>query len=407
MKRIAIIGTAGVPGKYGGFETLAHHLVLRLANDYTLSVYNSKTYYPKDDRVKYWNKARIHYVPFNANGIQSIIYDMVSIIHAIFKNDVLLVLGVSGSLILPLVKLLTRKKIIVNIDGQEWKRPKWGKMTRRFLKFSEFLAVKFSHADVTDNVALQRYTASQYNTLSTLIEYGSDHVKQKAIQDVSFVGFDKVKSYLKKHVGSYAMKVCRIEPENNIHIVLEAFSQIPDKKLLIVGNWNNSDYGKDLRAKYASFGNITMSDPIYNQDILDQLRKNCVVYIHGHSAGGTNPSLVEAMGLGKPIIAYKVVFNEETTEHEALYFSNVKGLIKTLSETSVLEYNTVGQSMQSIAHRRYQWDIIAQKYSKLIQSVFHLEKKQHVDAKLSRMKYPFLEKYGLLHFKNSIYYSKK
>ncbi len=399
MRKIAIIGTAGVPGKYGGFETLAHHLVLQLSKDYELSVYASKPYYAKEERVSYWNKAKLHYIPLNANGAQSILYDIISIFHALFRNDVLLILGVSGGIILPFIKLFTRKKIIVNIDGQEWRRAKWGKMTRKFLKLSEYLAVKFSHADITDNMALKRYTSKHYKTLSHLIEYGSDHVEQKAMGDVNFDGFAHVKNYLNKHVGTYAMKVCRIEPENNIHIVLEAFSQTPRKALLIVGNWDNSEYGKNLREKYAGYQNITMFDPIYNQDILDQLRKNCIVYIHGHSAGGTNPSLVEAMGLGLPVLAYRVVFNEETTEGKAIYFKDVKELIAALTHTPYERYHELGQTMQKIAQRRYTWAVIARKYSHLIEAVYHMERKQRVDSSLSGLEYHQLKKYGMVHLK--------
>ena len=378
MKRVAIIGTAGVPGKYGGFETLAHHLVKQLSHDYLLSVYNSNNYYPKEERVKYWNDARIHYIPFNANGAQSIIYDIVSIFHALFKNDVLLILGVSGGILLPFVRLFTRKRIIVNIDGLEWKRQKWGKFARLFLKFSEYLAVKYSHAEITDNMALKQYALEEYSSVSELIEYGADHIQDKPLEDVSFDGFDLAKQYLDANMKDYAMKVCRIEPENNIHVVLEAFSKSPEMKLLMIGNWNNSDYGKKLREAYQTFHNITLFNPIYNQDVLDQLRKNCIVYVHGHSAGGTNPSLVEAMWLGLPIVAFSVVYNKETTEHKAIYFSNTKELEQILEETHLDQYENVGHEMKTIAERRYTWSIIARKYANLVDRVFNSKKKQVV-----------------------------
>lgn len=369
MKRIAIIGTTGVPVKYGGFETLAHHLVKQLADEYSISVYNSKGYYSKEEQVPYWSGARIHYLPLNANGAQSIIYDIISMCHALFKHDYLLVLGVSGAVFLPFIKLLTRKKIVVNIDGQEWRRDKWGKMTRQFLKFSEYLAVKFSHMVVTDNIALKDYVQNEYNTVSSLIEYGSDHVQVKPIDEVSFDGFEQAEKYIKANAGNYAMKVCRIEPENNVHVVLEAFSKKSDRILLMVGNWDNSDYGKSIRKQYESYPNITLLDPIYQQDVLDQLRSNCSVYVHGHSAGGTNPSLVEAMGLGLPIVAFRVVFNEETTEHRALYFSDADDLLKVLDDTSQEMFQPIGQAMKEIAQRRYMWSIIARKYAHLFDTV--------------------------------------
>ena len=120
------------------------------------------------------------------------------------------------------------------------------------------------------------------------------------------------------------LRVCRIEPENNVHVVLKAFAQLPEKTFVMVGNWNNSEYGKSMKADYGNYSNIHLLDPIYDQVKLDKLRSNCLVYIHGHSAGGTNPSLVEAMYLGRPVIAFDVSYNCVTTENKALYFKNGK-----------------------------------------------------------------------------------
>ena len=125
LKRIAIIGTVGVPAKYGGFETLVDNLVERLASDYKITVYCSKKNYTKTERVKYYKGAKLVYLPFSANGAQSIIYDIISIFHSLFIADTLLILGVSGGIVVPFVRWFTNKKIIVNIDGQEWKRDKW------------------------------------------------------------------------------------------------------------------------------------------------------------------------------------------------------------------------------------------------------------------------------------------
>lgn len=369
MKRVAIIGTAGVPGKYGGFETLAHHFVKNLAQDYQLSVYCSNVYYSKEERVEEWNNARLHYLPFNANGAQSVVYDVLSMLHAIFRNDVLLVLGVSGGIFLPFVRMFTSKKIIVNIDGLEWRRQKWSKGVRRFLKFSERLAVKFSHEVVTDNMALKTYVAEEYQNVSHLIEYGSDHVQVQAAAEVNFEGFEHAQSYLGAYKGQYAMKVCRIEPENNIHLVLEAFAKTKQVQLLMIGNWDNSDYGRSMRAKYGNCDNISLFDPIYNQGILDQLRSNCLFYVHGHSAGGTNPSLVEAMWLALPIIAYGVVYNKETTENAAIYFDSTDDLCQHLENLDAEDYKKVGEKMRSIAKRRYTWSIISQKYAAVISEV--------------------------------------
>src|SRR5690606_38431547 len=160
-------------------------------------------------------------------------------------------------------------------------------------------------------------------------------------------------------------KVCRIEPENNVHLILEAFKEYPALNLIIVGNWENSDYARTLRNKYGNLENIFLLDPIYDQNKLNQIRSNCYVYVHGHSAGGTNPSLVEAMYLGLAIIAYGVNYNRETTLNKALYFHNVDSLKTHLSNLSILEIEKIGLEMEDIAKQNYTWKIVSNDYAKL------------------------------------------
>lgn len=360
--KVAIVGTAGVPARYGGFETLAHQLVLKLNRRYDLSVYCSNKFYAINDRKKVWHNADLQYLPLNANGAQSIPYDIISMVHAFMRADVLLVLGVSGGIMLPFIKWFTNKKIILNIDGLEWKRNKWNFWVKKFLKFSEYLAVKYSDIEITDNAAIQKYTSLHYKTLSSLIEYGADHATRVPITD-----FDK-KQYPFLN-GLYAFSVCRIEPENNIHLILKAFSELPEKKLVIVGNWDNSAYGVSLRKKYGQFENIILIDPIYEQRNLDILRSNCYVYMHGHSAGGTNPSLVEAMYLGLPVVAFDVSYNRATTEDRAFYFSDVESLKAIVEQNEVIHYKGNRLVMKIVADERYTWDVIAEKYAAVIDDV--------------------------------------
>lgn len=360
--KVAIIGTAGVPARYGGFETLAHQLVLKLNRKFDLDVYCSNKYYAINDRKKVWHNANLHYLPLNANGAQSIPYDIISMVRSVFKSDVLLVLGVSGGILFPFIKLFSKKKIIVNIDGLEWKRNKWNFWVKKFLKFSEYLSVKYSDAEITDNAAIQKYTSLHYKSLSSLIEYGADHATRVPITD-----FDKNQYPFLN--GLYAFSVCRIEPENNIHLILQAFAELPDRKLVIVGNWDNSKYGVLLRQKYGQLENITLLDPIYEQRNLDILRSNCYVYMHGHSAGGTNPSLVEAMYLGLPVVAFDVSYNRATTEDRAFYFSDVESLKKIIEHNEVIHYKGNRLIMKIVADERYTWDVIAEKYAKLIDQI--------------------------------------
>jgi len=391
--KISIIGTVGLPANYGGFETLTEHLVTNLSGEYDMNVYCSGKKYSKDERRMDYKGAKLTYLPFNANGIQSIIYDSLSIIHAVFKSDVLLILGVAGAWLLPFVKLFTKKKIIISIDGIEWKRDKWNTLAKWYLFWAESLAVKFSHIDISDNEAIQDYTAQRYNSLSRIIEYGADHVLK--VQPTRGDNYDY--RFLRKE---YAVKVCRIEPENHVHTVLEAFSIIQDMHLVFIGNWENSEYGRELKAKYKGVDNITILDPIYDQKKLDLIRGNASLYIHGHSAGGTNPSLVEAMFLGLPIIANGVSYNRVTTEDSAIYFSNLDELVKELMDLKLDNLPVLGKKMAEIANRRYNWKLIAQKYKLLVVEALQVPAKKPIGGKLSSLTLSDLEQYELAHLFN-------
>ncbi|TDN38851.1 DUF1972 domain-containing protein [Hymenobacter sp. UV11] len=361
-KKVAIIGTVGLPACYGGFETLTAYLVKHLHHEHELTVYCSGKKYPKAERRSHYESARLVYLPLQANGAQSIVYDCLSILHALFFADVLLILGVPGGILLPFVRWFTTKKIIISIDGIEWRRDKWNRYAKWFLRWSEQLAVRFSHADISDNDAIQNYTARAYSTRSRVIEYGGDHAQPQPITEA----YRQQYSFLAQ---PYAFKVCRIEPENNVHLVLGAFAELPSYPFVLVGNWHNSAYGRQLRQQYSIYPNLHLLDPIYDQTQLDMLRSNCCVYVHGHSAGGTNPSLVEAMSLGLPVLAFDVSFNKATTEHQALYFADKAALKRHINTTSISTWKGRGLQMRAIAERRYNWAVIARKYNFLIQQV--------------------------------------
>jgi glycosyltransferase involved in cell wall biosynthesis len=355
-KKVAIIGVVGLPSKYGGFETLAEYLTQYLSSEFDMTAYcSSKSY---ETKVDTHNGARLEYINLNANGVQSIPYDIVSIFKALRYTDTLLILGVSGCIVLPFVRVFSKKRIIVNIDGLEWKREKWGKSAKWFLKFSEKLAVKYADVVVTDNKVIQVYVKTEYAKDSALIAYGSDHVTKELLSDDLKVKYPFLEN-------KYACKVCRIEPENNVHLILEAFSEYEKLNIVMIGNWKNSEYGKKLKEKYSSFENIFLLDPIYDQRILNQIRSSCFIYMHGHSAGGTNPSLVEAMYLGLPIFAYGVQYNKETTQSKALYFNNKDGLLKLLENIDEDKLKIVAQSMKLVAMKNYTWEKISNEYSRL------------------------------------------
>lgn len=351
---IAIIGTVGVPASYGGFETLVENIIGDNASEginYTVFC-SSKSYIEKKDTYK---GAKLRYVSLNANGAQSTLYDIVSMCKTSNKYDVALVLGVSGCIFLPIFRLWFKNKLIVNIDGLEHRREKWGKFAKWFLLKSEAVAVKYADVIIADNKGIQDYVKEIYHKESVLIAYGGDHVTR----DVSEQKQQDVLKQYGVEKGKYAISVCRIEPENNCHVILDAFSKT-DKKLIYIGNWERSEYGKDLKEKYSGCTNINIHGPEYDLDTLYALRSNAEMYIHGHSAGGTNPSLVEAMFFGKPILAFDVVYNRATTDEQAYYFKNADELKRLLS---IQDLN--GEAMNRIAHEKYTWRKIASQYEAL------------------------------------------
>lgn len=357
---IAIIGTVGVPGRYGGFETLAENLVHHHAHSgirTRLTVYCSGRANPVPRPASY-ETAVLRYVPLNANGVQSIPYDILSLMNALWRgHDRLLLLGVSGALSLPLIRLVSRAQIVTNIDGIEWQRAKWNGLARFVLKMSEWAAVRFSHRVIADNQAIADYITQSYGRDCAVIAYGGDHALAVAGDAIALADLPE----------RYALALCRIEPENNVHVILEAWSTLT-QPLVFVGNWDNSAYGRELRTKYGKHHRIRLIDPIYEPATLRALRERACVYIHGHSAGGTNPSLVEMMHFGIPIIAHGCSFNRHSTADAARYFETPAELVAAIRGLSEADAAQIGIAMRELARCHYMWSKIGAAYFALLQT---------------------------------------
>jgi glycosyltransferase involved in cell wall biosynthesis len=357
-RKVAIVGTVGVPANYGGFETLVENLLDLLPKLFEVTVFCESRSYP--EKLETYKGARLVYLKLRANGIQSIIYDMVSILKSYRTHDHILLLGVSGALILPFIKPFSKAQIVTNIDGLEWKRDKWNWFAKKFLKFSERLAVKFSHEVIADNKHIQKYILEEYKRKSTFIAYGANHVSP-VDPDLYLKKFPFLKV-------PYVFTVCRIEPENNIEMQLQAFVNAEIQyPYVIVGNWNSNDYGMSLYKKYSKIKGLILYNPIYDPEELNVLRSNCFFYLHGHSAGGTNPSLVEAMYLGLPIVAFGVNYNLETTFGKAVYYENNEDLKEVLLNLESLDRNSMRTSMLKLAKKHYSWRGITKKYIRVFE----------------------------------------
>lgn len=358
MKTIAVLGTVGIPASYGGFETLAENLARfhqTKGLQSRLVVYCSTKAYGA--RPAQCLGAELRYVGLNANGASSIAYDVVSLFSAAWRgSDVILLLGVSGAIALPLLRLFSRARIVTNIDGLEWKRDKWSRPARRFLRFSEKLAVRFSHEVITDNAGIADHVTHAYGRPSHVIPYGGDHavsVSERPFTD-------------KPLPERYALALCRIEPENNVAMILEAFARTPAMPLVFVGNWGYNEFGRALQARYSQMPHLHLLDPIYDVGLLRGLRGRAALYVHGHSAGGTNPSLVEMMHFGVPVLAFDCIYNRYTTEDQALFFCDANELTGALASLAPEVAGQVGAAMLRIARDRYTWDAVGEAYFKLL-----------------------------------------
>lgn len=358
MKKIAILGTVGIPATYGGFETLAENLARyhhQHALPIQLTVYCSGPAY-SNHPAEYLG-AQLHYIPLKANGVASILYDMLSLLAAIRQHtEVILLLGVSGALALPLVRCCSRAKIITNIDGLEWKRAKWSRLASGFLKLSERLAVRYSHVVVADNAGIAEHVTQAYGRSCQVIAYGGDHTLS-----------EPARPYTEAELPTqYALALCRIEPENNIAMILDAFASQTTMPLVFVGNWKHSEYGRDLYQRFSTLPNIHLLESIYDVGILRSLRSQATLYVHGHSAGGTNPSLVEMMHFGIPVLAFDCIYNRYSTDGKAAFFDSTAQLKQLLNQLPALDTHAMGNALKQIAQQRYTWDSVGESYFQLL-----------------------------------------
>jgi len=360
---IAIIGTAGVPANYGGFETLADQIITFAQSGEVSTRFLVYCSGGGDEMVSEYRGATLVNLPISANGIWSIIYDGVSCFHAWCRGcKTFLVLGVSGAPFLMFLRLFTRVRIITNVDGVEWARDKWGRLARIYLRLAEWCAVRASHCVIADNEGIANYIYLRYGIKPRVIAYGGDHAVKGEARD--------------RPVNTpelYALGLCRIEPENNVGVILQAFSESKRLPLVFVGNWMGSEYGRTLRDRFGGDPSLTLLDPIYERDALLALRSNATLFVHGHSAGGTNPSLVEAMHFGAPIICFDCVYNRYTTEGRGYFFSTSDELAAVVASLEIKEVDggvflncNEGYQLREIARRRYVWRLVGSEYLNLL-----------------------------------------
>lgn len=352
MKKLAIVGAHGLPAKYGGYCTLAEYLAEYKPDDFDVTVYCCKPEYKEYPNS--YKGVHLEWIDKPARGLLAFRYHAYGIKHAIANGaDCILLCGPNGGFSLPWYPK-HRDKFYMNVGGIEWKRNKYNFILRNVMRVLMKMGVNSSAHLIADNIGMREYYQEEYGRKSTLIAYGGDQAQKVAITEEGL----KKYPFLNK---PFAVAIARIQSDNNTEMLLEAFkdAKIP---LVYIGNWDVTRWAKDIREKYSKYPNLIMLDAIFYIPLLNQLRSNCTLYVHGHSAGGTNPSLVEAMHLGVPIACYDNGFNNNTTYNNAFYFKSAKQLTDIVSNTSVEKMQKVAKAMKQLAEEHYRWESIAAQY---------------------------------------------
>jgi glycosyltransferase involved in cell wall biosynthesis len=361
--KIAILGTKGIPNNYGGYEQFAEYISQRLvAKGHEVTVYNPSYHKYKEQKfngVKIIHKASPELI---LGGAANIIYDYLCLRDALKRNfDIIYEAGYHSAA--PAYKILGVKKmkrpvLITNMDGLEWKRTKWNRWVQSIIKKLERVAVNHSPYLISDNIGIQEYLKTNFYKDSFFLPYGADPV----------INFDS--AYLDEYsIGEYKyyMLVARLEPENNIETTIDGhILSGTDFPLLVVGN-HSTHYGTFLKQKYPS-EKVRFVGGIYSKPKLDALRFYATSYFHGHSVGGTNPSLLEAMACKCFIIAHNNPFNKAVLGDSALYFKDKEEVAKLISQSVQLRashYSKFQGENYSKIETIYNWDVIVDEHEKL------------------------------------------
>jgi glycosyltransferase involved in cell wall biosynthesis len=355
-----IVGIVGVPGAYGGFETLADYLL----DSETLRRRGTVVFCERhvaEAQGETYKGARLEPLRWRANGWQSILFDSVGLWKASRRGGVVLTLGTSATFWLPVLRrLFPRTRHVVNMAGLEWARSKWGGLAQRLLKYNEAAAARHADIFIADNQGLVDYVEKTYGRKAVLIAYGGDQFETVVPDRSVFTEYDLPDAY------DFAM--ARAQVDNNVEMILDAYveSGLP---LVFVSNWGSSDFGREVRARYANHANLFLIGPVYEPTKVKALHGRVRLYVHGHSAGGTNPVLVEAMWAGLPTLAFDVPFNRYTTQEKAGYFASAEELAAKSLRISEEARMNCRQMLRVIAERSYRWDAIRAAYEEVLTSV--------------------------------------
>ena len=357
--RIAILGTRGIPASYGGFETFAEHLATRLvARGHQVTVY-CRAHYVSPRQLEY-HGVRLEVLPtIRHKYFDTVVHTFLSAIHAVSgRYDAALICNCANAPFSPILRL-TGTPVAINVDGLEHKRKKWGWLGQRYYRLAEYLSTLLPTEMVTDARVIQDYYLARHNTSSTMIAYGSEIERRP---DRAAVRKWRVEP------NRYVLYVSRLEPENNAHLVIEAFKKVRTAyRLLIVGDAPYAEqYISSLKARARGDKRIIFTGFVFGQDYR-ALQQNAYCYIHATEVGGTHPALLEAMGYGNCVLTLATPENIEVVGDAGVPYIDEFDLAEKLQR--VLRDGSLVQAFRNRAQQRvqshYDWDTVVDQYEQL------------------------------------------
>ncbi len=369
--RIAIIGSRGIPAKYGGFETAVEAVAPKLV-EMGWSVVVSCEGPRNQGKPAVYKGVTLFYFPVRPffRVIYEVLYDVYSLVKSGLMCSCVYMLGYGAGLFFFISKIL-RKKLIVNVDGLEWKREKFNKFERAILLASEKAAVTFADVIVADSKEIKKYIEGRYKKNAVYITNGVNAPQLEKWDEQKLASHALLKESTGLSPDSYWLAVARLEPENNIHVIVESFLKSDSRrKLVIIGNFSSKKYQRrvlEILEDVNAGKRVVLTGAVYDVSLLNMLRQHCLACIHGHSVGGTNPALLEAMSMRNLIIAHDNEFNREVGGQTMLYFKDAGDLAAKIEEVENKPESVarLKEAAYSRVLSNYSWTDIVQEYDKL------------------------------------------
>ncbi|HEV8590398.1 MAG TPA: glycosyltransferase [Pyrinomonadaceae bacterium] len=371
--RIAILGTRGIPANYGGFETFAEHLSTRLAaRGHEVTVY-CRAHYTSPRQLEFQG-VRLEVLPtIRHKYFDTVVHAFLSALRAVPKRyDAALICNAANAPFAPILRF-TGTPVVINVDGLEHKRKKWNWIARGYYRLAERLATILPNETVTDARVIQDYYQTRYGAESTMIAYGADVERRP----------DPMVRRWRVEPNRYVLYVSRLEPENNAHLVIEAFKRVRTAhKLLIVGDAPYAhEYIKNLKARARGDKRIVFTGFVFGRDYR-ALQQNAYCYVHATEVGGTHPALLEAMGFGNCVLTLAAPENIEAVGDAGIPYADETDLAEKLQR--VLRDGSLVHAYRNRAQARvqekYDWEYVVDRYEELFANMagITLTPRQHL-----------------------------